>query len=228
MASESKSFCQTSVTNGHTAVRLADGDLAALTGAGLAFSLILLAVWTPLGQFNRMVSWAALVMILGLSVTSRYSLRELGLASPLHGAKRMMSAGALLVAAVVAIGLFTRTLGSPQPLPWHRSWQYAMWALAQEFILQSFIYLRLESVFGGRRAVVGSAALFALAHIPNSLLTVLSFLGGLFFCEMFRCYRNLYPLGLVHAALGLTIAASLPDNLLHHMRVGIGFLTYRP
>jgi hypothetical protein len=54
----------------------------------------------------------------------------------------------------------------------------------------------------------------------------LSFLGGLVFCELFRRYRNIYLLGIVHAALGLTVAARLPDNLLHHMRVGIGFLTY--
>ena len=38
----------------------------------------------------------------------------------------------------------------------------------------------------------------------------------------------LFPLGVVHAALGLTIAASLPDSLLHHMRVGIGYLMYHP
>jgi len=43
---------------------------------------------------------------------------------------------------------------------------------------------------------------------------------------MFRRYRNIFPLGLVHAALGLTIAASLPDHWLHHMRVGIGYLRY--
>jgi hypothetical protein len=48
------------------------------------------------------------------------------------------------------------------------------------------------------------------------------------FCEMFRRYRNIFPLGLVHAVLGLTIAASLPDSLLHHMRVGLGYLTYHP
>jgi membrane protease YdiL (CAAX protease family) len=70
--------------------------------------------------------------------------------------------------------------------------------------------------------------LFALAHIPSPLLALLSLLGALFFCEMFRRYRNLFPLGVVHAALGLTIASSLPDHWLHHMRVGLGYLTYHP
>jgi hypothetical protein len=43
---------------------------------------------------------------------------------------------------------------------------------------------------------------------------------------MFRRYRSIYPIGIVHAVLGLTIAVTLPDSLLHNMRVGIGFLQY--
>jgi len=30
----------------------------------------------------------------------------------------------------------------------------------------------------------------------------------------------------VHAMLGLTIALTVPESLLHHMRVGIGYLRY--
>ena len=97
-------------------------------------------------------------------------------------------------------------------------------AALQEFILQSFMFVRLETFLGSRRALLYSSCLFAVAHIPSPALTFLSFLGALFFCEMFRRFRNIYPLGLVHAALGLTIAASLPDSLMHHMRVGLGFL----
>jgi len=67
--------------------------------------------------------------------------------------------------------------------------------------------------------------LYALAHIPNLLLTALSFVGGMLFCEFFRRWRNLFPLGVIHGALGMTIAASFPDRWLHHMRVGIGYLT---
>ena len=79
---------------------------------------------------------------------------------------------------------------------------------------------------GSRRAVLAAAGLFAVAHIPSPLLTLLSFLGGILFCELFRRFRNLYPIGIIHGALGLTIAASLPDHWLHHMRVGIGYLRF--
>lgn len=140
----------------------------------------------------------------------------------------MLAAGALLVGVIAATGPVTRIFGAAQSVPLHRAWQYSIWALVQEFILQSFFFVRLESVLGGRRAVWVAAVLFAIAHIPSPLLTLLSFLGALFFCEMFRRYRNILPLGVVHAALGLTVAASLPDSLLHHMRVGIGYLMYHP
>jgi hypothetical protein len=43
---------------------------------------------------------------------------------------------------------------------------------------------------------------------------------------MFRRYRSIYPIGIVHAVLGLTVALTIPDSILHHMRVGIGYLRY--
>jgi len=76
------------------------------------------------------------------------------------------------------------------------------------------------------RAVWVAAVLFASAHIPNPVLTVATLLGALFFCEMFLRYRSIYPLGIVHAMLELSLAASFPDALLRHMRVGLGYLQF--
>ncbi len=92
--------------------------------------------------------------------------------------------------------------------------------------MQSFFYVRLESLLGSRRALWAAAFLFGVPHLPSPVLTLLSFVGGWLFCELFRRYRNIFPLGVVHAMLGLTIAASLPDSLLHHMRVGLGYIVY--
>lgn len=227
MASESKSFLArpsqvaSAELNGSQT-----SHLRKVLEIALVFGLILIAVWTPQGRLNSGVSWVALVLTVALSLVSGYSARELGLARPLSGIGSMLAFGALFMVIIAAIGAFTRILGPPQPLPWHRAWQYAIWALLQQFILQSFIYVRLESVFGSWRALLTASALFSVAHLPSPLLTILSFLGALFFCQMFRRYRNIFPLGLVHAALGLTIAGSLPDHILHHMRVGIGYLMY--
>lgn len=191
---------------------------------GLVFSLIMVAVWTLQGPINTVVTLSATLLIIVLSMRSGWSGRELGLRTPFSGVVVMFVLGALCLAAISGIGTFTRSYGLPHAVPLNRAWQYAVWSLVQEFILQSFFFVRLERVFGGRRAVWAAAVLFAIAHIPSPLLTALSFLGALFFCEMFRRYRNVFPLGVVHAALGLTIAASLPDSILHHMRVGIGYL----
>ena len=225
MASESKSFvCQPPVSP--AAIQPSLTNVVLLLQVALAFGLILVAVWTLQGSFNRAVVLLATCLILASTVAGQWGWRELGLARPLRGAAVVLGSGILLVAVISAAGAVVRVLGPPQALPWNKAWQYAIWALAQEFILQSFIYVRLESVFGARRAVLYASLLFAVAHIPSPLLTILSLLGALFFCEMFRRYRNLYPIGLVHGALGLSIAASLPDSLLHHMRVGIGYLMY--
>ena len=195
---------------------------------GLVFALIMLAVWTPPGRINTVSNLFAALCILWFTVRSRYSVRELGLARPGSGAVATVVCGAFLVVAIVGIGSAIHNLGPAQRVPWERVWKYALWALEQQFILQSFFYVRMESLLGSRRAVWGAALLFCLAHLPSPVLTLMSFIGGLLFCEMFRRYRNIFPLGLVHAVLGLTIAASLPDSLLHHMRVGIGYLLYRP
>jgi membrane protease YdiL (CAAX protease family) len=195
---------------------------------GLVFALIMVAVWTPPGRVNAVSNLLAGLCILWFTVRSRYSVRQLGLARPGSGAVVTVMCGAFLMVAIVVIGSAIHNLGPAQRVPWERIWKYGLWALEQQFILQSFFYVRMESLLGSRRAVWGAALLFCLAHFPSTVLTLMSFIGGLLFCEMFRRYRNILPLGLVHAALGLTIAASLPDRLLHHMRVGIGYLLYRP
>jgi membrane protease YdiL (CAAX protease family) len=236
MASESKSFLAqvpmpeaqgaAAESSSRERTRSRSGKLAGLLEIGLVFTLIMLAVWTSQGRFNSVVNLSAALAVVAVSLRGGYSARDLGLTRPASGAIVTLIVGVMVVLVVAGCGVLTRKLGPPQLFPWHKAWQYGIWALVQEFILQSVFYVRLESMFGSGRAVLLATLLFATAHLPSPLLTALSFLGGLLFCEMFRRYRNIFPLGLVHATLGLTIAACLPDTVLHHMRVGIGYLTY--
>jgi membrane protease YdiL (CAAX protease family) len=76
------------------------------------------------------------------------------------------------------------------------------------------------------RAALAAAAMFSLAHLPNPILTVLTFIFGLAACLIFLRYRNLYSLGIAHAILGVTLAITLPAPLIRNMRVGLGYLTY--
>ena len=138
---------------------------------------------------------------------------------------------AVSLAAALCLILMAHMAGGEIPtdamwLNFKQSVGYFLWALVQEFLLQSFFFTRCEDLFGGATAVWVTATLFAAAHLPNPILTTFTFIGALFFCEMFRRYRSIYPIAVVHAALGLTVAVTMPDSLLHHMRVGMGYLRY--
>jgi len=202
------------------------GSVRDVVEIAIVFALILVAVWTPQGRVNAFFSISAAACVVAFAVVGRWSARELGLTRPFSGVGQILLVGAVLCGAIALVGISLRFAGQGYPLPLHRSWDYIVWALAQEFILQGIFFVRVEALLGGRRAVVASAALFAIAHIPSPLLTCLAFVGGLVFCELFRRWRNLYALGIIHGMLGLTIDASLPDHWLHHMRVGIGYLRF--
>lgn len=104
-----------------------------------------------------------------------------------------------------------------------------IWAFAQQFLAQSFFFLHFEHLLrSGRRAVIATALLFASAHIPNPVLVPVTLIGGLILSEMFRRNRTLYPLAVAHALVALALAISVPETVLHDMRVGIGYISYQP
>ena len=104
---------------------------------------------------------------------------------------------------------------------------YIVWALIQQFLVQSFFFLRLEQLLGaGRRPVIAAALLFAGAHIPNPVLVPVTLLGGLILSEIFRRHRTLYLLAVAQALLALSLSISVPESVLHDMRVGIGYTCY--
>jgi membrane protease YdiL (CAAX protease family) len=195
----------------------------------LGYLLVLVTLWTESPHHRTLWMGAVSAFVLIFTLGSGYSKRELGLEAPSwSGALRIFIIG---LSAAAAIAATAKLLG--QSVPANPNWpsprdarQYAIWAMVQQFILQSFFYVRLETVLGSKPAVPATTLLFASAHLPNPILTVSTLLGGLFFCEMFRRYRSIYPLGIVHAALGLSLAATLPDSLIHHLRVGIGYFRF--
>lgn len=104
---------------------------------------------------------------------------------------------------------------------------YSLWAMAQQIILQCFFLARsLRLMRNATIAAVFSACLFAVAHLPNPLLTVITLVCGLASCLFFLHYRNLWPLAVAHALLGIAIAITVPGSLDHNMRVGISYLTW--
>ena len=232
MSTVSKSFPQESVPA--RSIVLSERDLVSRSALGLwlqialAYGLLEAALWTPPGRLDLVWMILTAAFILMMAFRGPYSAREMGVTLPSGKATVwIVGAGLILAAALWSFAAFTGANAGPtHAMPLRTAWQYAIWAFLQQFMLQSFFFVRLESLLGSRRAVLPTTILFAAAHIPNPILTIGSFFAGFFFCEMFRRYRNIFPLGVVHVILGLTMAASVSDALLHHMRVGIGFVQF--
>jgi len=199
----------------------------------IVFLFLELAIWAPTRESRN--RWAAIgaITILGLMLIDvlidRTSLQRLGLGLPkIFGASLVLGIGlAMVVLMVILVRLAGGQIPANSTGPSLRlAGGYLIWALLQEFMLQSFFFNRFEELYGGPAAVWIASALFAAAHLPSPVLTTATLIGALFFCEMYRRFRNIYPLAVVHAMLGMTIAVITPDSLLHHMRVGIGYLRY--
>jgi membrane protease YdiL (CAAX protease family) len=195
----------------------------------LVFGLVEAVLWTPRSFGHSVLIAAVLGSVLCFSLR-RHSPKELGLVWPERsGTAGILGIGSLVAAAIPAGAIL---MGHPVPAnpdwpEFQNIWPYVIWAISQQFLLQSFFYLRLESLLGARAAVAANTLLFTLAHLPNLPLTAMTFVGALFFTEMFRRYRSIYPLGIVHALLGIAIAYSFQDSLMHHMRVGLSFWQFR-
>jgi membrane protease YdiL (CAAX protease family) len=190
------------------------------------FLLLELWQWTPRSFFHSVLVVLLAASPLWFTWRSGYSLQELGLTWPAPKVTAGIIAAGLVIALIFPIG--ARLAGNP--LPADPNWPkltnivtYFAWAIFQQFLLQSFIFLRMESALGSIRAVFVSSAFFTFAHLPNMPLTALTLVGALFFTELFRRYRSIYPLGIAHFFMGISIAYSFPTSLMHHMRVGLSF-----
>lgn len=193
----------------------------------VAYVLMERALWSSgLAYQNKWVFITAFAVV-AFVVVDRPSIQRLGLGLPSGFGAGLILAVSLATAMILVFAVRGAGGQIPANPTWpslHLAWQYVVWALVQEFMLQSFFFTRCEELFGSSTAVWTTATLFSAAHLPSPVLTTLTLVGGLFFCEMFRRYRSIYPIGVVHAVLGLTVAMTMPNSLLHHMRVGIGYL----
>ncbi len=201
----------------------------ALIEIAIAYGLILTVIWTP-RPWQQWLWWAAVVAVLTMVGLSFESLSAMGLRAA-NFFRSLWVVGLALglsgLAILLAAGM--HTLHTPDsPILFVKSfWGYAIWAGAQQFLLQCFFLSRLLRLIPDRRSVVWvAAALFAIAHLPNPLLTVVTALWGATACLLYLRYRNLYPLMIAHAIFGIAIAITVPGPVDHNMRVGLGYLTY--
>jgi hypothetical protein len=105
---------------------------------------------------------------------------------------------------------------------------YFMFCVVQQVGLNSLLTNRLMAAFAKPAPVILLAgALFAALHWPNPVLMPLTFVGGVVMSFLFVRERNILPLALGQAILGLLISWAFPVAWHHAMRVGPGYFTFR-
>ena len=202
-------------------------DLAELA---IGYTLILLVIWTP-RPYQRVLYLLAALFLAVVVWRSFHSFAAMGLRTT-NLWRSLWSFGLALVlaAAVLLVSAHLHALhpvGGPAEFL-RRYWGYALWAFVQQILLQDFFLRRFLAILPHRPrvAALAAATIFAAAHLPNPVLTPVTFVWGLLACLLFLHYRNLIPLALTHALFGIVLATAIPGPVIRNMRVGLGYLTY--
>jgi len=206
--------------------RSAAWDLCELA---VGYTLILAVIWTA-RPVQRWLYWAAVAWFVFSIVTSFPGWKAFGCSVAgfwrsawVVGVALALAGGAVMVASSL------HTLHRPTGLlQWVLAFGgYTVWSLAQQFLLQGYFLARLVRLLPSAPLAAGTAAtIFAIAHLPNPILTVLTLVWGLAACLVFLKVRNLWTLAMAHAIFGISLAITIPATTLHNMRVGLGYLRY--
>jgi hypothetical protein len=202
----------------------------ALIEVCVGYLLILIVLWVP-RPWQRLLACLPVLWIAGATWLSCPSATALGLRTAnLLRSFWIVGVAASLCVITIFVASHSRTIHKPLSVgSFIGSYiGYILGAFMQQFLMMDFFLLRLLRVLPPPKyAVVVTAGIFTLAHLPNPVLTPLTLLWGLVGCWHFLRYRNLYTLAVAHAILGITVAMSVPGSITHGMRVGRGYFIYR-
>jgi hypothetical protein len=196
----------------------------------VGYGLILTANWTS-NPAQQWFYWAAVAWIGGSAAVA--FIRNRSIEFRMTGFWRslwIVGAALMLAASAVAIAARMHTLQQPYgPMSRAEAFVgYAVWAIVQQWLLQGYFLPRLAQVTSRESwAAAIVAGLFAVAHLPNTILAVMALFWGLAASFLFLRFRSVVSLGFAHAILGIAVAISIPGPVLHNMRVGLAYLQYQ-
>jgi membrane protease YdiL (CAAX protease family) len=196
-----------------------------VTASVVALALVQMWLFTPLFGPVRWIAALTVVAMVALSAWSNW--RETGSWGLASGPLRPGLRWALLLTlpAVAGLLLLGRELGTLQVSD-HLALRFVLllgWALTQQFILQTVVLRETTARLGRRAGLWLTAALFAVLHLPNPVLTPVTFVAALGWCWVYDRYPNLIPVALSHACASLSLLIALGPHITGGMHVGYGY-----
>lgn len=197
----------------------------------IGFGLILAVIWSPRPLQHWLYFVALGWFIVSITLTFE-GWKALGCCVAGFWRSCWVIGVAVAIAAIATFFASSyHTLHHPgSPVQWVKSFGgYTIWALLQQLLLQGYFLARLLRVLpSANLAAALTASVFAVAHLPNPILTPLTLIWGLTACLIFIKSRNVYPLAIAHAIFGICVAITIPASVIHNMRVGLGYIRYKP
>jgi hypothetical protein len=216
---------------GHPSTEHTDRDSRTRLGVSLAAVLGLLELdlwwlcelpaWWP-----RAVSFATIAAVVGWVCWRRAAG---GAAQPVRGAWPAAAVATALLAALLTGLAALMAWPAPEQTVWidKTAHELALWMLTklvvvwlQQLGLQWFLAPTCAALLGRARGHMVAVILFALLHLPNFSLVLLTGLAGLVWVVLYQHWRRVAPLVASHLVLAVLVHAVVPERVIHDLRVG--------
>lgn len=99
-----------------------------------------------------------------------------------------------------------------------------LWGAAQQWILQTVVLREAQRVTSRTAGVFVAALLFAMVHLPNPFLALVTFVSALGWCSIYDRHPNVLPLALSHAIGTLVVLHAFDDRITGRLRIGYSYL----
>lgn len=192
----------------------------------------LIAEWVFLSFLSR-YRWLVIIPLLlavSFMVLShkayKESLYELGFRSDnFLPALRLLAVPTLIALAIIfVVGWYLTGPPSVPRLLRPRLLLVPAWALFQQYALQGYINRRAQTALGkGGGSILLVASVFAILHLPNPVLAVVTLVGGLIWAAIYQREANLFALAASHTVASISLAMALPLNVINGLRVGFKY-----